>query len=107
MRMPRLIALLCGALMAPLTALHAQAADPHLIPRPRELAPGAYVTIPRMVTIAVGQSADANIRRAENFFPHHRAELRIVRNLNAIAACTGRFRKAQPDHHPLLETRKA
>jgi hypothetical protein len=58
MRMPRLIALLCGALMAPLTALHAQAADPHLIPRPRELAPGAYVTIPRVVTIAVGQSAD-------------------------------------------------
>ena len=59
MRLSSLIAagaLLCGA---PLAALHAQGDDPHLIPRPREISPGAYVAIPRSVTIsASGIAAD-------------------------------------------------
>ena len=76
MRMLRLIALLSGAMAAPLATLFAQAADPHLIPRPRELTPGTYVTMPRVVTIAVGQS-DADRFAADELAPLHSVLARV------------------------------
>jgi hypothetical protein len=43
---------------APLMPAAAQAADPHLIPRPREMNAGSYAPMPRAVTISSGAGAD-------------------------------------------------
>jgi len=48
----------CFALAVPIAAGMAQAADPHLIPRPRELTAGAYVTIPKSIVITAGTNSD-------------------------------------------------
>lgn len=46
------------AIAGPIAAARAQAVDPRLIPRPREIKPGAYVAIPRSVTVTANSSDD-------------------------------------------------
>ncbi len=58
MRPSRLLAAGVLFLGAPWFAAAAQGNDPHLIPRPREIAAGEYVRVPRLVSVSATGSAD-------------------------------------------------
>ncbi len=56
--------MLAGSTAVPAAAF-AQAPDPHLIPRPREIKTGSYVAIPRSVSISAAASGDDRFAATE------------------------------------------
>ena len=50
---------------APVSAVHAQSEDPHLIPKPREIATGTFVRIPRSVSISTSGTAEDRFAAAD------------------------------------------
>ena len=70
------------ALLATLSAAGAQTADPHLIPRPRDIKPGSYVSIPRAVTVSAGSNSD------DRFAANDLASALTARGVRASVAAT-------------------
>jgi hexosaminidase len=89
MRPLRLLAGSVAALFLATSTLAAQAANPHLIPKPREVSGGTFVAIPRAVNVLSGPSAE------DRFAANDLAESLRERGLRAsyvVNAVAGAYR---------------
>jgi hexosaminidase len=82
MTQTRRLALVLAALGAHTFAAAAQD-KPHLIPKPREISAGAFVVVPRTVTISTGTSADDRFTAADLTTALRERGLRVAANAPA------------------------